>query len=71
MPPITPTEAESAEYTRIMNDINTYIDEMSVRFLVGSEPISNFDNFVQTIYSMGIERAIDIYQGAYERYQSR
>ncbi len=71
IPPVTPTQEESSEYASIMNDIGTYKSEMINKFIMGEEPLSNFDEFVKTIESMGIERAIEIKQAALERFNKR
>lgn len=71
MPLVTPTQEESSEFASIMNDINTYREEMINKFIMGEEPLSKFDDFVKTIEGMGIERAIEIQQAALERYNNR
>lgn len=71
LPPITPSAEESKEFATIMNEINTYKDEMFVKFIMGMEPLENFDKYVEQIKKMNIQRAIDIYQAALERYNNR
>ncbi|MFX3636016.1 MAG: ABC transporter substrate-binding protein [Candidatus Pristimantibacillus sp.] len=71
MPPVTPNKEESSKYAMIMTDINTYKDEMYNKFIMGEEPIENFDKYVQTLKSMGIDDAITIQQAALERYNKR
>lgn len=71
MPPITMTADENQEYANIMGDLETYFDEMFVRFIMNAEPLDNFDQFVETLHSMGIERAIDLQQDALDRYNAR
>lgn len=71
MPLVTPTAEESSRYASIMNDVTTFYDEMVNRFIMGVEPMDNFDQFVETIKAMGIEEAIAIQQAALERYNSR
>lgn len=71
LPPITPSESEISEFTSIMNEVNTYIDEMTIKFVLGTESLDNFDSFVQEIRNIGIERCLEIYQQAYERYMNR
>jgi len=71
MPPITFTPEESAEVAKIMNEINTYVDEMTIKFIMGREPVSEIDNFQASIKKMNIDRAIEIYQAALDRYYSR
>lgn len=71
MPPITFTEEESDEVAKIMADINTYNDEMTMKFIMGKEPVSKIDEFQSTIKDMGIDRAIELYQKALDRYYAR
>ncbi|MGG3307720.1 MULTISPECIES: extracellular solute-binding protein [Paenibacillus] len=71
MPIISPTAEESTRYASIMNDINTYYEEMVNKFIMGVEPISGFDQFVQTVQGMGIEEALQIQQAALDRFNSR
>ena len=54
-----------------MSDIETYRDEMIDKFIMGAEPISNFDSFVAQLKSMGIEDIIKIKQDAYDRFQAK
>jgi putative aldouronate transport system substrate-binding protein len=54
-----------------MNDITTYADEMVLKFIMGTENLSGFDNFVSTIQRLGINRAIEIQNGALNRYNAR
>ncbi len=71
IPPITPTPKESEELAKLINEINTYNDEMTLKFIMGVEPIANFDKYVAQIKKLGIDRAIAINQAAYNRYQNR
>ncbi len=71
LPVLTPSEEDSKEYTDIMNNINTYTTEMYLKFIVGTEPISNYDSFVQQIRDYGIERAIEIQQASLDRFNNR
>ena len=71
MPPVTLTAEESSKSASIMNDVKTYRDEMTTKFIMGTEPIENFDKFVSTIQSMGIDEAIKARQSALERFNKR
>lgn len=71
MPLVTPTQDESSEFASIMADINTYKDEMLIKFIMGVEPIDHFDQYVKKIQGMGIDNAIQIQQSALERYNKR
>lgn len=72
VPAITPSQEESSEFASIMNDINTYVLEMYSKFVLGQADIdAEYDNFIKTLNDFGLERALEIEQSAYERYQNR
>jgi putative aldouronate transport system substrate-binding protein len=65
--PILPLE-EGKEVAKLYNDIKTYKDEMWAKFVAGDIPITdeNFNNYVNTIKKMGIDKVIEMYQKAYD-----
>lgn len=71
LPAITPTSDESKEFSSIMNEINTYRDEMTLKFIFGQESLDNFDTYVKNIEAMGLDRALEIQNAALERYNAR
>lgn len=69
IPLVTPLPEESEEQASIMNQVNTYKKEMFYKFLFGEEDVEEkFDEYVANIENMGIDRAKEIQQKAYERY---
>ena len=52
----------------LMNQVNTYIDEMALRFITGQESFDNWDTYVETVNNMGLLEAISITQTAYNRF---
>lgn len=70
-PTVSLTPEEGAELAAILSDITTYRDENVVRFILGTEPIENYEKFAETIRNMNIERAIQIKQDAYDRLMER
>lgn len=71
MPPVTPTSDESKEFSTIINQVNTYRDEMTLKFIFGDVEISEFDDYVNNLKKMGLDRALEIQNAAYERYKAR
>ncbi|MFB5675427.1 extracellular solute-binding protein [Paenibacillus terreus] len=71
LPPVTPTAEEADEMSSIMNDINALVKEAELKIILGTEPVDNYDRYVQQMKDMGIERALEIQQAAYERYLKR
>ena len=51
--------------------IETYVSEMTLKFITGAEPLSNFDIFHETVKSMGVDEAIALTQKAYDAHMSK
>ena len=47
--------------------INTYVNEMLSKFLLGQEPLSKFDEFRATLDEMGLQELLGAYESAYAR----
>ena len=72
LPTVSLTQEESVERAAIYADVSTYVKEKTAQFISGALDIeSNWDKYVSDLKSMNIERAIEITQGAYDRYQAR
>lgn len=71
IPLLSLTAEESEEYNAIINEVKTYVDEFKLKFIFGTEPLENYAEFVENIKNMGIERAVEIQQTAYDRYLAR
>ena len=68
LPNVSLNEEEATTRASIMNDIDTYVDEMVLKFIVGTEPLSNWDSYVANVQSMRLDDAIAAVQAAYDRY---
>jgi putative aldouronate transport system substrate-binding protein len=55
----------------IMNDIQTYADEMFNKFVMAQIPMSDFDGYVNMIKRMGVDKATDIWQKVIDRYNAK
>ncbi|MDF2921528.1 MAG: hypothetical protein K0R57_442 [Paenibacillaceae bacterium] len=71
MPQVSQTPEEAQELSSILAEIDTYRSEMFLKFIMGAEPIANFDKFCDQLKKMGIERAIELKQAALDRYNNR
>ncbi len=71
MPNVTPTQEEADELATIHNEINTYVDEMVLKFIFGTESFDSWDTYLETLNNMGLPRAIEIQKAALERYNAR
>ncbi len=71
IPDLTPTLEESEEVATLSTEITTYVDEMILKFIQGTEPLSNYDTFLSTLQKLKLDRYLELQQAAYERYMSR
>ena len=71
IPMVSLTAEESSRISSIMNDVETCADEMIFKFIMGIEPLDNYDSFINTIKGFGVDEAIQIYSDAVERYNKR
>lgn len=70
-PLVTLNTSESQKFSNIMSEVNTYLSEMTLKFIMGVEPMNKYDDFVAQLKKMGIEEAVKIQQTAYERFKMR
>lgn len=65
----TLTAEEQEQYTSYAADFETYAKAMVLKFILGDEPMSNYDAFLDTCMDMGLQEMTDLYQAAYDRGQ--
>ncbi len=61
------SDEESSLLSKKLADITTYSEEIRNKFIVGTEPIGNFDKYVQKLKELGIEDIIKVKQAQYDR----
>lgn len=72
IPPVTISDEHMADYTSIQSEVDTCVDEYFAKFLTGEYSVdSQWDEYVSTLQSMGIDTMIEYYQEAFDEYQSR
>ena len=71
LPRVTLTPEESEEAADIRSDLDTYTKEMFASFIMGSESLDNYDTYLEQLKTIGVERYVELYQGALERYNQR
>ena len=69
-PTVFLTPDEQSKVNAVITDIQTYAEQMEAKFIIGNEPISNWDNYIGTLKKMGIENVVNIYQVAYDKWKS-
>ena len=67
IPPLAYTTAQAAEVTDLRLGIDDYVVQMMAEFVLGRADLDNdWDNYVATLDSLGINRMVEIYQAAYD-----
>lgn len=62
-------KAEDSTYNNLISDVETFMDEMTVKYITGEYSFDNYDtDFVEALKGMNIEQCIEIYQKAYDEY---
>lgn len=61
------TEEELNDLATLRTDVDTYVKESMTRFAVGEMPITEWDNYIATLNSMGLDRYLEILQSGYDR----
>jgi len=64
------TEDENEKKNSIEDELGKYVSQMEVKFILGEEPIENWDAFIERIKSIGIDEVIKIRQTALDRWNS-
>lgn len=68
--PLSWTADQADQLKSLTTDLNTYLYQEEANFITGSEPLSNWDSYVATCQSMGIDQVVALYQARYDTQQS-
>ncbi len=72
MPPVRVAEENASEYSKLTADINIFISEMTVKYITGLESLDTFETkYLGTLQSMGVDRVIELQQGALDDFNAR
>ena len=72
MPTMSLTADEESTYSAAATDVQTYMDEIVIKFMIGDADIdAEWDTYLSTMESLGVNDMIDIYAAAYERYLNK
>lgn len=57
-----------SEYSKLMADIQTTVDEMTPQFISGVLSMDEYDTYLERLDSMGVDRATEIVQKTYTKF---
>lgn len=71
VPKVNIAEDQLADVTRMLTDIITYSQSMTLKFIMGTEELANYDKFVAELKSMGLDTVLLAYTEALDRYYKK
>jgi putative aldouronate transport system substrate-binding protein len=71
LPKISRDAQESEDYAALYTPINSYATEQMGLYISGQQSMDSWDDYVQTLWDMGVQDLIDIQQAALDRYIAR
>lgn len=71
LPRVTPTPEESTQLAKIKNEVDTAVDEYMIKVILGADSVDNFDKYADKLKKMNIDKALEIYQTALDRFNKR
>ncbi|MCD7818481.1 MAG: hypothetical protein LUH07_05475, partial [Lachnospiraceae bacterium] len=70
-PNVSVSSEYSNEYSNLVSELETYRDEMIIKFVRGDESLDNFDDYLNTLESIGMSRYIEMLQNAADEYYAK
>lgn len=71
LPPLLPSYDDRKKYVAIMSNAESYVSEMTTKFIIGLEPMEKYDQYLDTLKKMQIDEAVKIMQNALDRYNKK
>ena len=69
LPEVPYTADQLTAKNDVMADIDTFVSEKVLQFITGDYPLDKYDEYVSTVWGMGLQDAIDIVTEAYNAYE--
>ncbi len=70
-PAVTIPTDSASEHSSLTSELETYRDEMIIKYIRGEESLDNFDSYLNNLKSMGLEQLIQIKQAALDTYNAQ
>lgn len=68
LPSLSFTTEESAVINKNLADVSTCQSEWTSKFIMGTESFDNWDKYISEMKTMGVDKVVEVYQVAYDRY---
>jgi putative aldouronate transport system substrate-binding protein len=70
-PSIMGLPEEQSVLDTVLPDFNSYVEEMQIKFMTGTEPLSGFDSYLETLNKIGLDKLLAVYQAQYDRVKGK
>lgn len=64
-------DEELSRYAELKNSVDTRANEITLKLIIGTESMNNYDALIQELHTRGADEIINMQQAAYQRYLSR
>lgn len=71
VPALTYSDEVKGTYNDLLNAIQSYVNEMALKFVTGEESLDKYDEYVATVESMGLEELMKLMNDAYDSFAER
>ena len=71
MPPMCATLEESTELSNLESALSTYAEEMYYKFIIGAEDLANYEDYLENLKELHIDRILEIKTTQLTRYNAR
>ena len=71
LPTFNLDEDDNLTKAEIMRNVETYVNEMVLKFIVGTEPLESFDAYVEFINAQGLPEVLEIMRRGYDQYMAK
>lgn len=71
LPTLSLTTAENDIYSKKWADIQTFLEENLMKFVVGERPMSEWEDFIAQLWALDLQTLVNTYQDALDRYYER
>ncbi len=71
MPPLNLTTSQETEMASVEEGLNTYRDQMMMKFITGGESLDKFDEFREGLKKRGVDKYVKYHQEAYDKFMKK
>jgi len=65
-------QEDLSAYTRLMSDINTYVGEMTIKYIMGEKSLSTFESeYLATLEKLEVDKVISMMQKSLDTFNDK